>query len=114
MDESTGTCNKRFAKLGIPQTVEARRAYRELIVTTPGLQSRLAVNPLRRNHTQQKSDEPLLSDAHWGVSLLVSRWTQAQGIWPAIPVKRSQKALMGCAIPPRVFSNGRALAKWRR
>ena len=37
MDESTGTCNKRFAKLGIPQTEEARRAYRELIVTAPGL-----------------------------------------------------------------------------
>ena len=37
MDEGTGTCNKRFEKLGIPQTVEARRAYRELIVTTPGL-----------------------------------------------------------------------------
>jgi fructose-bisphosphate aldolase class I len=37
MDESTGTCNKRFEKLGIPQTVEARRAYRELIVTTPGI-----------------------------------------------------------------------------
>ena len=26
MDESTPTCNKRFAKLGIPQTEEARRA----------------------------------------------------------------------------------------
>ena len=37
MDESNPTCNKRFAKRGIPQTVEARRAYRELIVTTPGL-----------------------------------------------------------------------------
>jgi len=37
MDESTPTCNKRFAKLGIPVTVEARRAYRELIVTAPGL-----------------------------------------------------------------------------
>jgi fructose-bisphosphate aldolase, class I len=37
MDESNSTCNKRFAKLGIPQTVETRRAYRELIVTTPGL-----------------------------------------------------------------------------
>jgi fructose-bisphosphate aldolase class I len=37
MDESNPTCNRRFAKLGIPQTVEARRAYRELIVTTPGL-----------------------------------------------------------------------------
>src|SRR5664280_1953797 len=37
MDESTPTCDKRFAKLGIPRTVEARRAYRELIVDTPGL-----------------------------------------------------------------------------
>jgi fructose-bisphosphate aldolase class I len=37
MDESNPTCNERFAKLGIPQTEEARRAYRELIVTTGGL-----------------------------------------------------------------------------
>jgi fructose-bisphosphate aldolase class I len=37
MDESTPTCNKRFAALGIPQTEETRRAYRELIVTTRGL-----------------------------------------------------------------------------
>ncbi len=31
MDESTPTCNQRFAALGIPQTEETRRAYRELI-----------------------------------------------------------------------------------
>jgi fructose-bisphosphate aldolase class I len=37
MDESNATCNKRFAAAGIPQTLEARRSYRELIVTTPGL-----------------------------------------------------------------------------
>ena len=37
MDESNPTCNKRFAALGIPQTAEARCAYREMIVTTPGL-----------------------------------------------------------------------------
>lgn len=37
MDESIGTCNKRFAALGIPQTVEMRRRYREMLVTTPGL-----------------------------------------------------------------------------
>jgi broad specificity phosphatase PhoE len=37
MDESTPTCNQRFEKLGIPQTEETRRSYRELIVTTPGL-----------------------------------------------------------------------------
>jgi len=37
MDESNPTCNQRFARLGIAQTEEARRAWRELIVTTPGL-----------------------------------------------------------------------------
>jgi fructose-bisphosphate aldolase class I len=37
MDESNPTCNKRFAKQGIPQTEAARRAYRELIITTPRL-----------------------------------------------------------------------------
>ena len=37
MDESTPTCDRRFAKLGIPLTVEARRNWRELILTTPGL-----------------------------------------------------------------------------
>jgi len=42
IDESTPTCDERFAALGIPQNVETRRAYRELIVTTPGLGSRSA------------------------------------------------------------------------
>jgi len=37
MDESNPTCDKRFAALGIPTTVEARRAYREMILTAPGL-----------------------------------------------------------------------------
>lgn len=37
MDESNPTCGKRFEHYGIPQTVEMRRAYRELLLTTPGL-----------------------------------------------------------------------------
>lgn len=37
MDESNGTCDKRFADLGIAQTVAMRRAWRDLLVTTPGL-----------------------------------------------------------------------------
>jgi len=39
MDESTPTCDKRFAAAGIPQTKAARQAWRELIITTPGLQN---------------------------------------------------------------------------
>jgi len=37
MDESSPTCNKRFALYDIPQTPEKRRDYRELLVTSPGL-----------------------------------------------------------------------------
>ena len=37
MDESNRTCNKRFEDVGIAPTEENRRAYRELILTTPGL-----------------------------------------------------------------------------
>ena len=37
MDESNGTCNERFAQIGIAPTEENRRAYRELIIRTPGL-----------------------------------------------------------------------------
>ncbi|MEO8886729.1 MAG: class I fructose-bisphosphate aldolase [Mucilaginibacter sp.] len=38
MDESTATCNKRFKAQGIPETEEYRRKYRELLVTTHGLE----------------------------------------------------------------------------
>ncbi len=38
IDESLSTCNKRFEKLGVPTTEEKRREYRELLVTTPGIE----------------------------------------------------------------------------
>jgi len=37
MDESNPTCGRRFKKLGIENTVENRRAWRELLLTTPRL-----------------------------------------------------------------------------
>jgi fructose-bisphosphate aldolase, class I len=39
IDESSGTCNRRLASVGIAQTVEMRRAWRELLLTTPDLGS---------------------------------------------------------------------------
>ena len=38
-DESAPTCDARFEKLGIPKTEENRRAYRELLITAPGLEN---------------------------------------------------------------------------
>jgi len=37
IDESIATLNKRFEAAGIPQTEAYRRAYREVLITTPGI-----------------------------------------------------------------------------
>ena len=42
MDESNRTCNERFAALGIAQTIEMRRSYRELLLTTPRLSTTIS------------------------------------------------------------------------
>jgi fructose-bisphosphate aldolase class I len=55
MDESTGTCNKRFAALGIAQTEEARRSYRELLVTTPSLSDSISGAILYDETIRQKT-----------------------------------------------------------
>jgi len=36
-DESSGTIKKRFDKIGLESTEEARRTYRELLFTTPSM-----------------------------------------------------------------------------
>ena len=62
MDESNPTCNKRFAALGIPQTEETRRAYRELIITTPGLEEFISGAILYDEtiHQQKKDGTPFI------------------------------------------------------
>jgi fructose-bisphosphate aldolase class I len=37
IDESAGTCKKRFDAVGVESTEENRRAYRDMLLTTPGL-----------------------------------------------------------------------------
>ncbi len=41
-DESAGTCEKRFSAVGVPCTEENRRAYRETIITAPGLEEHVS------------------------------------------------------------------------
>jgi fructose-bisphosphate aldolase class I len=87
MDESDPTCNKRFAKLGIPQTVEARRAYREMIVTTPGLGGCISGAILY--------DETIRQQTRAGTTF-VKALTDA-GIIPGIKVDAGAKAMAGHA-----------------
>lgn len=57
MDESTGTCDKRFKALGIPQTEEYRRKYRQMIVTTPQLEESISGAILFDETLHQQTDD---------------------------------------------------------
>ena len=85
MDESLATCDKRFARLGIPQNEEARRAYRELLVTAPGLgESVSGVILFDETIRQRKND---------GTPFL--KVIAEAGIIPGIKVDIGAKALAG-------------------
>jgi fructose-bisphosphate aldolase class I len=116
MDESNPTCNKRFAKLGIPQTVEARRAYRELIVTTPGLSESIS-GAILYDETirQQKKDGTpflkLLIDA--GIIPGIKVDTGAKDL-AAHPGEKITEGLDGLRIRlQEYFQMGARFAKWR-
>ena len=83
MDESTPTCNKRFAQNKIPQTEEARRAYRELIVTTPGLSEFISGAILYDETIRQSS-----KDGKPFIKILIDA-----GIMPGIKVDTGAKDL---------------------
>ena len=85
MDESFPTCNKRFAKLKIPQTEEARRAYREMLVTTPGLSGFISGAILFDETIRQKTKDG---------TPIIKVLTDA-GIIPGIKVDAGTKDLAG-------------------
>jgi fructose-bisphosphate aldolase class I len=85
MDESTTTCNQRFAVLGIAQTVESRRDYRELLVTTPGLGEYISGAILYDETIRQKK-----KDGTSFVKVLLDA-----GIVPGIKVDTGAKDLAG-------------------
>jgi len=85
MDESTSTCNKRFEKVGIPQTEEARRSCREMILTTPGLGEFISGVILY--------DETIRQSRKDGASFL--KVIADAGIIPGIKVDKGAKPMAG-------------------
>ena len=116
MDESNPTCNQRFAKLNIPQTVEARRAYRELIITTPGLAERISgVILYDETIRQQKQDGTpflkVLADA--GIIPGIKVDTGAKDL-AAHPGEKITEGLDGLRDRLKeYFQMGARFAKWR-
>jgi len=85
MDESLPTANKRFAEVGIPQTEEYRRKYRQMIVTTPNFGECISGAILFDETIYQKSD-----DGKPFVEIL-----QQAGIIPGIKVDEGTVDLAG-------------------
>jgi fructose-bisphosphate aldolase, class I len=85
IDESTGTIGKRFEQVGIPNNEENRRAYRELLLTTPKLSEHISGAIL--------FDETLRQSTKAGVPF--AKYLTQNGIIPGIKVDKGTHALAG-------------------
>lgn len=93
-DESFPTIGKRFAALGIEATEESRRAYREMLFTTPGLSGFISGVIL--------FDETLRQRTKGGVAM--TGVLTKPGIIPGIKVDAGAKAL--AAFPGEKLTSG--------
>ena len=85
IDESTGTIGKRFEQVGIANNEENRRAYRELLLTTPKLSEHISGAIL--------FDETLRQSTKAGVPF--AKYLTQNGIIPGIKVDKGTHALAG-------------------
>jgi fructose-bisphosphate aldolase, class I len=82
-DESTGTITKRFASIKLESTEEHRRAYREMLFTTPGAAESVSGAILYDETIRQKTRD----------GIPFPQYLMAQGIIPGIKVDTGAKPL---------------------
>src|SRR3954466_12638835 len=84
-DESTGTIKKRFDTIGLESTEDTRRAYRDMLFTTPGVEEYISGVILY--------DETIRQSGHDGTPF--PQLLEARGIIPGIKVDQGAKPLAG-------------------
>ena len=94
IDESTATIAKRFQGVGIENTEENRRAYREMLLTTPNLGEYISGAIL--------FDETIRQSTKAGVPF--ARYMSEHGIIPGIKVDKGPQPLAG--FPGEVVTEG--------
>ena len=94
IDESTATIAKRFAGVGIENTEENRRAYREMLLTTPNLGEYISGAIL--------FDETIRQSTKAGVPF--TKYMSEHGIIPGIKVDKGPQPLAG--FPGEVVTEG--------
>jgi fructose-bisphosphate aldolase class I len=93
-DESTSTITKRFEKIGLESTAENRRSYRELLLTTPGMEQWISGVILYDETIRQKTREGVPFAQH-----LIKA-----GVIPGIKVDTGAKPL--AAFPGETITEG--------
>lgn len=84
-DESTGTIGQRFSSIGVENNEENRRAYRQLLFKTEGLEEYISGVILYEETLYQKTDE----------GVLFTELMKSKGIIPGIKVDKGIKPLAG-------------------
>lgn len=116
MDESIPTCNKRFAKTDIPQNTETRRDWRELLVTTPGLNDPIggAILCDETIHQNKRDGTPIIKtliDEGIIPGIKVDKGAKFMSAHPGEKVTEGLDGLRGRL--KEYFQMGARFAKWR-
>ena len=115
-DESTPSCNKRFLAVGVEQTEEMRRQWRELLLTMPGIAEFLSGVILYDETIRQQTDQ----------GIPFAKLLEEKGIIPGIkvdegtvdfgghPGEKITKGLEGLASRLKEYrAMGAKFTKWR-
>ena len=89
-DESSGTCEKRFKSVNVECTEENRRAYRQLLFSTPGIEQYLSGVILFDETARQKANDgtPFPTTCRRRASFPASRSTRARSTCRSRPRAR--------------------------
>ena len=116
VDESSPTCDARFEKLGIPKTEENRREYREILITTPGIEQYISGyilfdETIRQSTKDGKSFPSVMQSKGLEVGIKVDKGLVD---FPGHPLEKTTQGLDGLAERLKEYKNmGATFAKWR-
>jgi len=116
MDESVPTCEERFEQAGIPRTPQNRHAYRQWLVSTPGLGEFISAAILHDETIRQRAPDGtplvrLLTDAGILAGIKVDAGTHALALSAGESVTEGLDGLRERLAEYR--SLGARFAKWR-
>ncbi len=116
IDESLNTCGGRFLKLGVPNTEEKRREFRELLITAPKIEKYISGyilfdETIRQNAVNGKSFISILQSKGIEVGIKVDAGTTD---FLGHPGERITKGLDGLEERLKEYKKfGATFAKWR-